>query len=196
MKFTLNICLILVVVFFLNYSLVAQDVAQSLQTGCSQKISEFPALRGLKLNMTLSDVMKIYPLASANKPTNEIGETTLFVIKAQIVDDELKRNLKGITMVLMDDNLKLISVMYDNSVKWGSLPKFVESLSGSLNIPVKYWEGKSDGVYASAVCSDFVLVAFLLGDEPSLVVQVKDYVEITKQRKRDIEEKKNKLFKP
>jgi hypothetical protein len=61
---------------------------------------------------------------------------------------------------------------------------------------VKYWEGKSDGVYASAVCSDFVLAAFLLGDEPSLVVQVKDYVEITKQRKRDIEEKKNKLFKP
>jgi hypothetical protein len=196
MKFTLNTCLILVVVLFLNHSLVAQDVAQSSHTGCSQKISDLPALRGLRLNMTLSDVMKVYPLASANKPKNEIGEIILFVVKDQIVDDDLKRNLKGITMVLLDDNLKSTSFMYDNSIKWGSLPKFVESLSGSLNIPVKYWETKSEGLYASAVCSDFSLVAFLLGDEPSLLVQVKGYFEITKQREKDIQERKNKLFKP
>jgi hypothetical protein len=196
MKFTLSICLVLITVLFVNCPSVAQTVVQSSEGGCVQKVSGFPALRGLKLNMTRSDVMKIYPLASANKPTNEIGETTLFVIKDQIVDDELKRNLKGITMVLMDDNLELISLIYDNSVKWGSLPKFVENLSGSLSIPVKYWESKSGGLYASAVCSDFILTAFLLGDEPSLLVQVKGYAEITQQRKRDIEEKKNKSFKP
>jgi hypothetical protein len=186
----------LLITTFLFFCFSVLAFAQSPQGECTQKISEFPALRGLKLNMTRSDVMKIYPLASANKPKDEIGEITMFVIKDQIVDDELKRNLKGITMVLMDDNLKLISFMYDDSVKWGSLPKFVESLSESLNIPVKYWESKSDGLYASANCSDFSLVAFLLSGEPSLLVQVRGYFEITKQRRKDIEERKNKSFKP
>jgi hypothetical protein len=175
---------------------VAQNVAQSLQERCDQKMSEFPAVRGLKLNMTRSDVMKIYPLASANRPKDEIGVIIMSIIKDQIVDDELKRNLKGITMEFMDDDLKLISFMYDNSVKWGSLPKFVDSLSGSLNVPVKYWESKAEGLYASANCSDFTLMAMLRTDEPSLLVQVRGYFEISKQRKKDIEEKKSKSFKP
>jgi hypothetical protein len=196
MKFTLNTCLILAIVLFVSYSLVAQNVAQSSQERCVQKMSEFPALRGLKLNMTRSDVMKIYPLASARKPKDEIGVITMSIIKDQIVDDELKRNLKGITMEFMDDDLKLISFLYDDSVKWGSLPKFVESLSGSLNIPVKYWETKSEGLYASANCSDFTLAAMLLSDEPSLLVQVRGYAEIAIQRKKDIEERKSKSFKP
>jgi hypothetical protein len=196
MKFTLNACLILIIALFFNYSSLAQAVVQSPQEGCVQRMSEFPVLRGLRLNMTRSDVMKIYPLASARKPKDEIGVTTLFIIKDQIVDDEHKRNLKGLIMEFMDDNLQLITFMYDDSVKWGSLPKFVEGLSGSLNIPVKYWETKSEGVYASVNCSDFTLVAFLLGDEPSLLVQVRGYAEIAIQRKKDIEQRKSKSFKP
>jgi hypothetical protein len=140
--------------------------------------------------------MKVYPLASAKKPRDEIGVTTMSIIKDQIVDDELKRNLKGIIMEFMDDDLKVITFMYDDTIKWASLPKFVESLSGSLNIPVKYWETKSEGVYAVANCSDFTLAAFLLNNEPSLLFQVRGYAEIAIQRKKDIEEKKNKSFKP
>jgi hypothetical protein len=186
----------LLITTFLFFCFSVLGFAQSSQGECTQKMSEFPALRGLKLNMSRSDVMKIYPLASARKPKDEIGVITMSIIKDQIVDDELKRNLKGIAVELMDDNVKVISVMYDDSVKWVALPKFVESLSGSLNIPVKYWETKADGLYASANCSDFTLVAMLLGDESSLLVQVRGYYEITKQRKKDIEERKNKSFKP
>jgi len=196
MKFTLNACLILIIVLFGNYSSVAQNVAQTSQGGCTQKISEFPALRGLKLNMTKSDVMKVYSLASPNRPTDERGVTTMFVIKDQIVQDEFKRNVKGIAMELMDDNLKSMSIMYDDSVKWAALPKFVESLSGSLDIPAKYWESNSSGLYATATCSDFILTAMLLDNDPSLLIQVKGYREIIKQREKDIEEKKNKSFKP
>jgi hypothetical protein len=196
MKFTPNTCLILAIVLFVAYSSVAQNVAQSSQGGCAQKISGFPALRGLKLNMTRSDLMKVYPLASIRTSNNEIGVITMSIIKKEIVDDELKRNLEGINMEFMDDDLKLITFLYDDSVKWSSLPKFVESLSRSLNIPVKYWKTKSEGVYASAVCSDFVLEAMLLSDEPMLLVQVRNYYETVVQRKEDVEERKSKSFKP
>jgi hypothetical protein len=198
MKFTPNTCLILAIVLFVAYSSVAQNVAQSSQGVCAQKISEFPALRGLKLNMTRSDLMKVYPLASIRTSNDEIGVITMSIIKKEILDDELKRNLEGINMEFMDDHLKLITFLYDDSVKWSSLPKFVESLSRSLNIPVKYWKtksvGKNEGVYAS--CSDFVLEAMLFSDEPILLVQVRNYYEIVVQRKEDVEERKSKSFKP
>ncbi len=196
MKFTLNTCLILIIVLFVTYSSVAQNVARSLQGGCVQRISEFPALRGLKLNMTRSDLMKVYPLASANRPEDERGVITMFVIKGQIVEDELKRNVRGIAVELMDDNVKVISIMYDDSVKWVALPKFVESLSESLNVPAKYWESDSSGLYATATCSDFTLAAMLLSNEVSLSVQAKGYQGIIKQREKDIEERKRKSFKP
>jgi hypothetical protein len=186
----------LLITTFLFFCFSVLGFAQSSQGECTQKISEFPALRGLKLNMTRADVMKVYSLASANRPTDERGVTTMFVIKGQIVQDEFKRNVKGIAMELMDDNLKVISVMYDDSVKWAALPKFVESLSESLNIPAKYWESNSSGLYATATCSDFTLTAMLMSDEPSLLIQVKDYNEIIKKREKDIEERKNKSFKP
>jgi hypothetical protein len=180
---------------FLFFCFSVLAFAQSSQGGCTQKISEFPAVRGLKLNMTQSDVLKVYPLAVPNNSKDEIGVRTMSVLKSEIDNDELKRNLKSIGVELLDDKIKRIFIAYDKSVKWVALPKFVESLTENFNIPMNYWE-ISRSYYAEVTCDDFKLIALLDLGEATLVVQDKDSRKIIDQRKKDNEERKKKSFKP
>lgn len=196
MKFILNVSFTLIIVLLITYSLVAQGATKSVQDVCTQRISDFPAVRGLKLNMTQPDVLKVYPLASSNRPRSEIGVLTMFLVRDQIANDDLRRNLKGLAIELLDDNVKMMSFMYDDSVRWSALPKFVESLAENFNIPVNYWKVDTSSTYATVSCSDFDLIAMLIGSESSLLLQAKDYQKVIKQREKDAEERKNKSFKP
>ncbi len=193
MKAILKTCACLTILFSITHLAPAQ-ASQEAQQPCTQKLTNLPAVRGLKHGMSLSELLKIYPLASVTKK-DEIGLQTVRINHLTVVDKELKRNLKSIYGDFIDDKLQTFAILYDDSIKWGSLSKFVEPLAETFNIPTQVWSLELN-ILAMAKCSDFQLTAALLPQESAIIMQPKDYEKNRDQLRKDIEEKKRKSFKP
>lgn len=136
---------------------------------CSEKRANLPAIRGLKLDMTKSAVMKIYPsMQFADKQGMQYGT----VGKASIKDAELQKGVETITVVFVKDKLASALVTYDENVSWVSSTEFTEYVGESLQLPVLAWK-TGGGTDRKIVCSDFVINGGLNKNNRAVLLLIK-----------------------
>jgi len=136
---------------------------------CSEKRANLPAVRGLKLDMTKSSVMKIYPsMQIVDKQGVQYGTVT----KASIKDAETQKGIETITVVFAKDTLASALVTYDENVSWVSSTEFTDYVGESLQLPVLAWKN-AGGTDRKMVCSDFVISGGLNKNNRAVLLLIK-----------------------
>lgn len=136
---------------------------------CSEKRANLPAIRGLKLDMAKSAVMKIYPsMQFVDKQGMQYGT----VSKTSIKDAEFQKGVETITVVFVKDKLASALVTYDENVSWVSSVEFTEYVGESLQLPVLAWKN-GGGTDRKIVCSDFVINGGLNKNNRAVLLLIK-----------------------
>jgi hypothetical protein len=124
------------------------------QTGaCSIKLDQAPSLRGIKLGMSLNQVLDLIPGSREDRNVTNFLEAARrghpdasyqkisFTFSADSYQSLPRfNNLHGITVQTFDDQVTDISVQYAYP-PWERVDDFVAKVAESLNLPgVKEWE--------------------------------------------------------
>jgi len=148
------------------------------QTGCSLKMSQAPAVKGLKLGMTPDEVLERFPgskddpelrsLLSA--PPSRFGTASLLINPEKYQNKADFSGIRQITFTLLDSRVSNFTVNY-NGPEWPHVDKFVEQfVRGTSLPPADQWESYVglDNQMKTLICADFSIRAFIGGEGGNL----------------------------
>lgn len=157
-----------------------------LPPACDLKLNNAPALRGLRLGMSVSEVSA--RLGGLRATPGRCGLSTLYVSGKQL--SSATRGFEGVALVrliLLDDKVVYLNVAYGRDFPFKSFDEYLSTLSSSLALPGAWRRvaGSADFEQAQAMtCEGFVVVAGRIG---SLYVELHDTEAVQTLVKRDIE---------
>jgi hypothetical protein len=160
---------------------------------CLLTLEQSPEIRGLKLGQTPSDVDKVLrrePHVLSLK-ADEIGERQESLTRYSLQDRELLKGISILGLNYLDDQLSVIRVFYDSSVRWESNLHFTSAIADSLHLPTDGWSKSEVGVRLA--CTGFSVETYL---SQWLIIRRSGYSEEVARRKAAIEQKKRVEFKP
>jgi hypothetical protein len=185
-------------------------VAYGQTGGCSIKLDQAPSLRGIKLGMSLNQVLDLIPGSREDRMVTNLLEAARrghpdasyqkisFSFSAYTYQSlPMFNNLQHITVRTLDDRVTDISVSYA-SPSWDRVDDFVAKVAESLNLPgVKEWEGL-DKRSKNLKCQDFEVHVFADDTNPDSSITLSDLTAERKiaERKKAVIEKARKEFKP
>jgi len=186
-------------------------VAYGQTGGCSIKLDQAPSLRGIKLGMSLNQVLDLIPGSREDKnvtdfleaarrghPAASYEKRSLDFQASSYPSLPMFNNLRHITVQTFDDRVTHISVGYDYP-PWERVDDFVVKVAESLNLPgVKEWEQVGGSTsYKNLKCQGFEVYVFA-DNGPNSSVTLLDLTAGRKiaERKKAVIEKARKEFKP
>ena len=137
-------------VFAVTILITAPGLVYSQQNQCSLRLPQSPAVRGMKLGMTLDEVLAFFPGSREDEYIkNEIanvgsysGITTLprfgvvnfSVNPAQYSSKQQFAGIESLSFTFLDDHLVVYSVQYSRP-PWPKLDEFVDKVAGAFHLP-------------------------------------------------------------
>lgn len=116
----------------------AGDKSRTAPT-CSLKLAQAPAIRGLRLGMTVDQVSEFFPQVKSAK------EDMVGIAQAGRIPIALSRKksdfegIEAFSFGFLDQRLTSLGVEYDKSVTWDNVDQFTNRLSEALGLP-KAWK--------------------------------------------------------
>ena len=158
---------------------------------CELTLTDSPAIRGLQLGMSRTEVDRIIPQdrvrilnSSAISAYPQFGKTAGF------------ENIYNITAQFLDEKLNLLEIVYDpTAVKWKNSREFAENLSENLKLPLRFWKHKPGITTVSEMrCREFALE---IDSEANQIRLERIFtLQSNEPTKEQVQEKDNKSFKP
>lgn len=176
---------------------------------CNLSLAQAPAIRGLRLGMTLEELSELFPGVSLNELKLSVERdagypsfgNTNYGFRGGQHKDRLEENMR-FEVNLFDGRVRGYRIYYrfNNQTSYGQIysnEKMIDKLVESLKLPPKEsWKSEYPGRIFLR-CQGFQLVADFQG---SVIISVDDasqtYVEKMKQRKQEDSAKKQVEFKP
>ena len=194
---------ILVMTFILTAALsTAGQTATPPPTQCTVKVA--PVIRGVKLGMTMKDVLAMFPGSRENEMVKNsltagesygsFGVSGFLVFPGQYPTKERFAGISSISFTFIDERLVRYGVAYDRP-PWSHTDDFINKIAGAFNLPTaENWAvGQSfktlscDGFTMHASANSTGLISVMTNDDPN---------RIQTARKAASEEKQRQEFKP
>ncbi|HQU82564.1 MAG TPA: hypothetical protein PKY59_05555 [Pyrinomonadaceae bacterium] len=141
----------------------------SQDRNCTERRANLPAVRGIKLDMPKTAVMKIYP---SMQVTNKNGLEYGTIGKKAIKENELQNGIETVTVVFDKNSVASVLINYDENVNWVSSTEFTEYVGESLQLPVLAWKNAA-GTDRKMVCADFVISGGLNKNNRAVLLLIK-----------------------
>jgi hypothetical protein len=187
-----------------------QTVARSSQ--CSAKLAQSPAVRGIKLGMTLDDVLVLFPGSREDAYIkNEIanvgsysgidtlprfGVVNFSVIPAQYSTKQKFAGIESLSFTFLDDRLVVYSVQYSRP-PWPRLDEFVDKVAGAFDLPAADKWTSENAQRKSLECDGFRLQAFTRDGRAGLILRTgADPVVTQRERRAAAEAEARREFRP
>ena len=157
-----------------------------LPPACNLRLKDAPALRGLRLGMSVAEVSA--RLGGLRPTLGRCGLSTLYLSDRQLL--AAGRGFEGVALVrliLLDDRVVYLNVGYGREFPFKSFDEYLSTLSSSLGLAGTWRRvaGAPDFERAHAMtCEGFVVAAGRIG---SLYVELHDTEAVQTLVKRDIE---------
>jgi hypothetical protein len=147
-------------------------------------VAQSPALRGLRLGMTIEQVLALFPgikndaeiSASLSRPASPLGVQS-FVINPGKYSTERFNGVSQIAFTLLDGRVSTLSISYDGPV-WEHVDGFVARVSGETKLPgADSWDSYAgmDSQLKTLKCKDFEVSVFAGGNNLNVnYVQISD----------------------
>jgi hypothetical protein len=182
-------------------------VAYGQTGGCSIKLDQAPSLRGIKLGMSLNQVLDLIPGSREDKnvtdfleaarrghPAASYAKRSLDFQASSYPSLPMFNNLRQITVQTFDDRVTDISVQYTYP-PWERVHDFVAKVAESPNLPgAKEWE--QDSFTGNLKCQDFEVRVFAAGSNSFVALLDLAADRKIAERKKAVIEKARKEFKP
>ena len=185
---------------------VALCSAPVLGQKCELTLEQSPELRGFKLGMTTAQAQKQLAGVAFKKP-NQLGKQFVYFAGSKLKSrgsDDTRSVIVG-SLTFLDGRLMMVTINYDDSVKWEGIDEFVFKASQSLGLPPAWPMKKGiedDGEYGFAwrelACVGFTIKATFREEPAYMALELKDarYTDLLYERQRELEERKKARFKP
>ncbi|HYJ47291.1 MAG TPA: hypothetical protein VEV81_11830 [Pyrinomonadaceae bacterium] len=140
---------------------------------CDIKPARAPELRGLRLEMTLSQVKARYPKLPAGS-ADSLGQQRLGLTRERLaeIDPVAFKGVEDVFLYFIDDRLVSFAVTYPD-LPWKGLAQFTARMGEALNLP-DGWHG--DQYRQMLDCNGFQVVA---GTRSSSAVSMSNYLQFT-----------------
>jgi hypothetical protein len=180
------------------------NTAASGASECKMKLSQAPAIRGIHLGMTASEVLALFPGAERNEMFRQrLSQARFGLVTAGVVPSnyESKEKLVGVRSVdfgFLDGELNFFSVTYYGP-EWKSDAQFASRVAETLNLPgVESWRPSLGG--KDLACDGFEVSVQMPSENWGPVIKVrnleKDVKRIVREREEAVKDKARRAFKP
>lgn len=197
--------LLAITILFVATSAVCGQSANMQPSQCSLKLSQSPAVRGIKLEMKLGDVLAMFPgsredqIVKNNIVSDEsfprFGVVNVGVAPTKYARERFK-DIESMYFTFIDEQLVEYHVQYSRP-PWPKLDDFVDKVAEALNLPpAQNWA--SDAPYRKTLdCNGFRIQASTADGRGALKVRTgDDPSQIQRQRRAAAEAQARREFRP
>lgn len=170
--------------------------AISDQGPCSLVMDQAPVMNGLRLGMTVEEVLALFPgskedpevSSDLSKPASQFGTSSFIIRPDKFESKERFAGISQITFTLLDRRVSRFYVGY-NGPAWEHVDKFVTKFTEGTNLPAADgWEAYvgMDTQMKTLKCQDFEVRIFAGGKGGNLnYVQIRDFGAEKKLKERE-----------
>jgi hypothetical protein len=179
---------------------------------CTLKLSQAPAVRGVKLGMTVDELLPLFPgssdslgiknVLSAAEGFPRFGDTTFSISPSSWGNKEWFAGISSYFFHTFDRRIIALTVQYDgfpSGARWKSADDLIQKFSDSLHLPgPKEWAPDPNNPYnpiKKLKCDGFE-VTVSAGDQGSIYFYTGGWEGTKRERLAAFEEQKRREFKP
>jgi len=186
-------------VFAMTILITGTGFVYSQQSQCSLKLPQSPAVRGIKLGMTLDEVLAFFPGSREDEYIkNEIsnvgfysnvetlarfGVVNFSVNPAQYSSKQKFAGIESLSFTFLDDHLVVYSVQYARP-PWPKLDEFVDKVAGAFHLPAADKWTSENALRKNLECDGFKLQAFTRDGRAGLILRTGDDPLVTQRERR------------
>lgn len=192
---------VLLIAFML--SLVSTAGAQTSNPGasgaseCKLKLAQAPVIRGIRLGMTVNEVLAVFPGAEKDDALRQslsrgsFGVTGFSVDPSKYGSKDKFVGVRGVSFGFLDGDLNSFSVEYSGP-EFRNNEQFISRIVGPLNLPgIEFWKG------AALVCEGFTVAVRVIPEGTIYVRNLeKDSNRVVREREEAVKEEARRAFKP
>jgi hypothetical protein len=191
-------------VFAVTILITATGFVYSQQTAvpstqCSLKLAQSPAIRGIKLGMTLDEVLALFPGSRYDEYIkNEIANVGFYsgvetlprfgvvhfgVTPAQYSTKQKFADIESLSFTFLDDRLVVYGVQYSRP-PWPKLDEFIDKVAGAFHLPAADKWTSENSLRKNLECDSFRLQAFTRDGRAGLILRTDDDPVVTQRERR------------
>jgi len=200
---------------FLSASVLLIAISTYAQTGnspqpCKLKLSEAPAVRGVKLGMMADELFPLFSSGSeasarikqnlsAAEGYSNFGYANLGLNLSDAANKEQFAGINAMRVSTFDRRIVVLGVQYDQfpkGARWKNSDDLIQRFSDAFHFPgPKEWVNDPDSNHKKLVCAGFdVFVS--AGDQAGIVFVNRDWQQTQKDRAAAFEDQRRHEFKP
>ena len=201
---TIHRFIIFLVVLICILTSVSLATAQGIER-CTLMPAQVPELRGLRLGMSLDQVISIFP-EIRNDPSFryvDVEDRQIGFIQNIMVTPRNESKFDGIALFgfdFLDGRVSHLSVIYrdpSNGMIWRSVEEYAPKVSDVLGLPHKAWaKFRREDNELWMQCKGFSVQINALGNSSMISIKDSSADTTVRKRKAELEERKRKEFKP
>jgi hypothetical protein len=197
---------LLIAVMLGSVSTAAAQTSNAAASGeCKLKLSQAPEIRGIRLGMTVNEVLAVFPGADKNESIRQrlsqarFGLSTVNVVPSIYQSKEKFLGVSSVDVGFLDGELNSFAVLY-NGPDWKTSDQFASKVADALKLPgIEFW--KESGTYGKALtCEGFLVRLQMTPESGSNVILVrnleKDANKIVREREEAVKDEARRAFKP
>ena len=197
---------LLLITFMLG--MVSIAAAQTSNTGasgtaeCKLKLAQAPAIRGIRLGMTVDQLLAVFPGSEKDEALryqlsrSRFGLASAGINPSTYSSKESFLGVKGVSVSFFDGELSFFSIVYDGP-DWKTSDQFTMKVVEALKLPgIEFWRGSGDAKVLK--CDGFEVVT-QRGSGTSVISvrnREKDVNQTISEREDAVKDKARKAFKP
>ena len=176
------------------------------ETECRLKLAQAPVIRGIRLGMTITEVLAVFPGAEKDESLRQrLSQQRFGMISATVLPynyREAKEKFVGVRSVdfhFLDERLIQFSLIY-NGPDWKSDEQFTSKVAESLNLPgIESWKLRTGSGKALA-CDGFEVYVWRMPESGAGTITVRslerDADTIVREREEALKDEARRAFKP
>jgi hypothetical protein len=194
-------------------ALSAYGQAQTAPPGissCTLNVAQAPAVRGVKLGMTVDELLALFPGSAENQQTKQIlaeadgnprlGAAFFGISPAGYSTRERYAGISSYGVQAFDRRIVGLYVNYEgppNGPRWTNVDDLTEKFVESFKLPgTANWLLDRSDARRGLQCHGFQVFALISGDRATLMLIEPEWVQTQKARLAAYEEQKRREFKP
>jgi len=200
---------LLVATSFLLLTIYTSSQAAGQSQPCTLKLSQAPSVRGVKLDMTVDQLLSLFPGSNENTDIKQrlsgaegypsFGETGFQISPSSYPAGDRFVGIEGYSIRSFDRRVVGVDVYYysfPKGARWRNVDDLVQRLADSFHLPgPKDWE-PTGGSSRTLQCDGFRAVVSANGDSSSISFYNPGWVQTKKDRSTAFEDQKRREFKP
>ena len=177
---------------------------------CTLKLSQAPAVRGVKLGMTIDELLPLFPGAGDSGVINGVlsraegysnfGAASFFITPSDWGNKEHYTGVGSYFFRVFDRRVVGLDVNYDRfpaGPRWKNADELIQRFSESYHLPApRKWTPDPDNTRKRLKCDGFEITAAAESDRGIISFQNRSWVETQKDRLAAFEDQKRREFKP